>query len=56
MKLFRFIFDSFSFVIPIYFPKILYIYLLIHLFYPQLVYLPKKLDNIENKLNIKILK
>ena len=48
MRLFRFLFDSIAFMLPIYKPKlILLIYFCIHLFYPKIVKVPRKLDLIK---------
>jgi len=53
MRLFRFLFDSIAFMLPIYKPKlILLIYFCIHLFYPKIVKVPRKLDLIKHQLNV----
>ena len=54
MRLYRAIFDSSLFLAPVYYPGLLILYCSIHLFFPCLIHYPKKLDNINHKINIKI--
>ena len=53
MRLFRLLADAFFFVLPYFAPvPILATYLAIHLFWPQVVRLPRRLDNIDHPYNV----
>jgi hypothetical protein len=54
MKLFRLIFDAVAFLIPLFYPTVLLLYIIIHIWFPFIVKLPKRFDIIQHKLNIQI--
>jgi len=55
MKSIRLIFDIGAFMLPVLYPlPILIMYTCIHVWYPWVVYLPKKLDNYQHPLNFQI--
>ena len=55
MKLFRLIFDIIAFIIPLIYPiPILIVYIIVHIWFPFIVKLPRYFDTLEHKLNIYI--
>ena len=55
MRLFRLMFDTVAFMFPLLSPiPILFGYLCIHLFYPKIVLLPKRLDNVKHPFNLRV--
>ena len=54
MKLLRFTLDSFLFIAPMYYPRMLYLYLFMHFSIPWAVYLPKKLDRLDHPMNVPV--
>jgi len=55
MRLFRLLFDSLMFLIPLIYPKpILIGYIMVHIWFPFIIKLPKHFDRIEHKFNVHI--
>lgn len=55
MRAFRLLFDLAAFYVPIYSPKhFLALYAFIHVYFPRIVTLPRRLDTINHILNFHI--
>lgn len=55
MRLFRLLFDSLMFLIPLIYPiPILIVYIIVHIWFPFIIKLPKYFDKIEHRYNVNI--